>query len=99
MGIFIRCERAAGQALATQFRDHMTKRSATKIKTPARSPRFAVGTLREVAGDKVFGRGAEYHQGKQVDIVSIEKTRVVAKVVGSEIYRTELNGAGSKFSR
>lgn len=87
-----------GRLWQLDFATNMTKRSATKIKTPTRLPRFDVGTLREVAGDKVFVRGAEYHQGKQVDIVSIEKTRVLAKVVGSEIYRTELNGAGSKFS-
>ncbi len=61
-------------------------------------PRFDVATLREFAGEKVFARGIEYHKDGQVEIISIEPARVLAKVIGSEIYRSELKGAGKKFS-
>jgi uncharacterized Zn finger protein len=73
-------------------------RSARKTKSDARPCRFDEDALRESAGDKVFARGQDYFASGQVEIISIEKTRVVAKVVGSEIYRVELEGAGSRFS-
>jgi uncharacterized Zn finger protein len=62
------------------------------------SHRFDVATLRELAGDKVFARGIEYNEEGQVEIVFIDRLRVLARVVGSEIYRSELKGAGKKFS-
>jgi uncharacterized Zn finger protein len=46
----------------------------------------------------VFARGVIYHENKQVEITVIDKIRVVAKVIGSELYRSELVGAGKKFS-
>ena len=54
--------------------------------------------LRELAGDKVFARGNEYKEDGQVEIVSIDCLRVLARVVGSKIYRSELRGTGKKFS-
>lgn len=62
------------------------------------SHRFDVATLRELAGDKVFARGNEYKDDGRVEIVSIDRLRVLARVVGSEIYRSELRGTGKKFS-
>src|SRR5574338_154422 len=62
------------------------------------SHRFDVATLRELAGDKVFARGNEYKEDGRVEIVSIDRLRVLARVVGSEIYRSELRGTGKKFS-
>lgn len=61
-------------------------------------PRFDVSMLREIAGDKVFARGVEYHKNGQVEIISIDSARVLAKVIGSEVYRSELEGTGKKFS-
>jgi uncharacterized Zn finger protein len=73
---------------------------AARSKKPAHSAshRFDIVTLREFAGDKVFARGVEYHEDGEVEIVSIDRARVVARVTGSEIYRCELNGTGKKFS-
>jgi len=62
------------------------------------SDRFDVATLHELAGEKVFARGIEYHEEERVEIVSIDRSRVQARVVGSEVYRSELKGAGKNFS-
>ena len=59
-----------------------------------RGIRFDVAALREIAGDKVFGRGQAYHRDGQVEILAIERGRVVARVAGTEDYRTELTGRG-----
>lgn len=75
----------------------MTKRPSNKTKKNG-SPRFDVATLRDVAGVKVFARGVTYHEGKQVEIVAIDRARVLTKVIGSEVYRSELAGGGKKFS-
>jgi uncharacterized Zn finger protein len=75
----------------------MTKRLAGSSKTMA-PLRFDVGRLREIAGEKVFARGVAYHEDDQVEIISIDRARVLAKVIGSEVYRCELEGAGKKFS-
>jgi uncharacterized Zn finger protein len=61
-------------------------------------PRFDLGALRDISGAKVFARGVAYHEDKRVEISAIDKARVRAKVAGSEIYRTELTGAGQAFS-
>lgn len=61
-------------------------------------PRFDVATLREFAGEKVFARGVAYHEDRQVEIVSIDNARVVARVIGSEVYRSQLDGTGKRFS-
>ena len=55
-------------------------------------PRFDIETLRKLAGEKVFARGADYHSGGQVEILALEPTRVLAQVAGTEDYRTELTG-------
>src|SRR6266567_5526096 len=60
--------------------------------------RFDVAALRDVAGEKVFARGAAYHEDEHVEIVTIDRTRVLARVIGSEVYRCELVGMGKKFS-
>jgi|AGTN01.3.fsa_nt_gi Uncharacterized conserved protein len=62
------------------------------------SVRFDIGALRERAGDKVFARGQAYHRDGQVEILSMDQARVLARVAGNEIYRTELQGKGRSFS-
>jgi len=56
--------------------------------------RFDIDVLRELAGAKVFARGAAYHRDGQVEILSIKPRRVLAQVAGTEDYRTELRGDG-----
>ena len=74
------------------------KRTAKGIETAAGLHRFDVAALRDVAGEKVFARGVAYHEDGQVEIVTFDKARVLARVIGSEVYRCELVGAGDKFS-
>ncbi len=57
-------------------------------------PRFDIDVLRELAGAKVFARGAAYHRDGQVEILSMTSARVLAQVAGTEDYRTELTGHG-----
>jgi uncharacterized Zn finger protein len=61
-------------------------------------PRFDVATLHELAGEKVFARGVAYHEDGRVEIVSIDNALVVARVIGSEVYHSQLVGTGKKFS-
>ena len=63
----------------------------------ATQPRFDVAVLREQAGPKVFARGEEYHRDGQVDLLSVERNRVLAQVTGSEDYRTVLTKRGKKI--
>ena len=59
--------------------------------------RFSIDALRDLAGDKVFARGEDYHRSGQVQILTIEPKRVLAQVAGSEDYRTELTGRGGNI--
>jgi hypothetical protein len=45
--------------------------------------RFDITTLQKLAGNKVFARGVD--RDGQVEIVSIDRSRVLARVMGSEI--------------
>ena len=74
------------------------KEPANNIETGAGLNRFDIAVLRDVAGEKVFARGAAYHEDEHVEIVMIDRTRVLARVIGSEVYRCELVGMGKKFS-
>jgi uncharacterized Zn finger protein len=76
----------------------MAKRSVNKANRAVGLLRFDIGALRKIAGEKVFARGVAYHDEKQVEIILIDGARVLAKVIGSEIYRSELKGTGKKFS-
>ena len=69
---------------------------ARKAKTAAR-PRFDVAALRKLVGDKVFERGEDYHADEQVEILSFEPNRILARVAGSDDYRTVLTGHGKKI--
>src|ERR1700687_645967 len=73
-------------------------RPANTIETAAGLHRFDVAALRDVAGEKSFARGIAYHEDGHVEIVTLDRARVLARVVGSEVYRCELVGAGKKFS-
>jgi uncharacterized Zn finger protein len=74
------------------------KHSESTIELAAGSRRFDVAALRDVAGEKVFARGVEYHEDGEVEIVTFDRARVLATVTGSDVYRCELVGAGQKFS-
>ena len=74
------------------------KRPGTNIEMAGGLPRFEVAALRDVAGEKSFARGAAYYEDGHVEIVTFDEVRVVAKVIGSEVYQCELLGAGKKFS-
>ncbi len=78
----------------------MTKKpkSSGNSRGTAGSDRFDVAALRDVAGEKVFARGVDYHEDGQVEIVTFDRARVLARVIGSEVYRCELVGMGKKFS-
>jgi hypothetical protein len=60
-------------------------------------PRFDRDALRELAGEKVFARGEAYHRDGQVVILSSEPARVLAQVAGTEDYRTEITGRGTRI--
>ena len=64
------------------------------ITTP---PRFDLETLRELAGDKVFARGKDYYRDGAVEILSIDRGRVLARVAGTDDYRTEITGRGTQI--
>jgi len=70
----------------------------TKIKPKSLPPRFDADALRSAGGDKVFVRGQAYYSGGQVEILGIERNRIRARVAGTDIYRTELQGSGRRFS-
>lgn len=57
-------------------------------------PRFDIDVLRELAGGKVFARGEAYHRDGRVEILSLEKGRVLARVAGTNDYRTVITGKG-----
>jgi len=57
-------------------------------------PRFDLGVLRDMAGDKVYARGEAYHRDGQVAILALEPERVLAQVTGTDEYRVELTGRG-----
>ncbi len=59
---------------------------------------FDVEALRAAAGDKAFARGQGYFCGGRVEILAIERSWVRARVLGTEVYRTELKGSGRRFS-
>lgn len=76
----------------------ISKRSARNVETPAQPGRFDVAALRDAVGEKAFARGCAYHAEGRVEIITISDTRVVARVVGTEIYRCELTGRGNDLS-
>jgi len=61
-------------------------------------PRFDLGALRDLAGEKVFARGEAYHRGGHVRILSAEAGRLLARVEGTEDYRTEITGRGERIA-
>lgn len=51
---------------------------------------FDESILRELAGDKVFARGLQYHREGAVEKISVRDGAYCAQVIGSEAYRTRL---------
>jgi tetratricopeptide (TPR) repeat protein len=58
-------------------------------------PRFDPHTLGDLAGDKVLARGQAYFRDGSVEILSLERSRVLARVAGTRDYRTVLTGQGT----
>jgi uncharacterized Zn finger protein len=56
--------------------------------------RFDVGALRKLAGPAVFARGEACHRDGRVFLRIVDAERVLARVEGTEEYRTELTGRG-----
>ena len=65
---------------------------------PKGSARFDVDALRTRVGVKVFDRGRAYHREGQVEILSVDAARVLARVAGADDYRTVLTGRGKKIA-
>src|SRR5258708_11472399 len=72
--------------------------SSRRPKAGRRRRRFGREALRRIGGDKIFQRGVEYHGAGLVEIVAVERDRVIAEVQGSELYRTELKGGQDAIS-
>ena len=66
------------------------------MKTKSRT-RFDADALRDIAGGKVFARGEAYFRDGRVEILAIEPARVVARVAGTEDYRTVVTGQGKRI--
>jgi uncharacterized Zn finger protein len=60
-------------------------------------PRFDIDALRALAGETVFARGEAYHREGLVEILALERGRVLAQVTGNEDYRTVVTGRGSEI--
>ncbi len=58
------------------------------------APRFDVAAVQRLAGGKTFSRGESYFRYGQVTIISLGPSRVLARVEGTEDYRTRLTGRG-----
>jgi len=58
-------------------------------------PRFDLDTERARAGGKSFARGEAYCRDGSVEFLSITAKRIIARVAGSEDYRTVLAGRGA----
>jgi hypothetical protein len=71
---------------------------ASSPRAAAAKPRFAPEALRELAGDKVFPRGEAYHRAGQVELLSDNGQRVLARVLGTEVYRCELTGSDRQIA-
>lgn len=56
---------------------------------------FDVAALRKIAGEKVFARGEAYCRDGNVELLAVESGRVLAKVAGTDDYRTALRGRGT----
>lgn len=60
--------------------------------------RIDLAGLRAATGDKVFRRGEDYCANGAVDVLEVDDERVVARVFGSEVYRTELSLKAGRFA-
>ena len=74
------------------------KRLSKSFSSNGGLPRFDERRLRELAGDRAFARGVDYHANGQVEIGVVKDGRLSARVMGSEIYEVWLAGTGRNFS-
>src|SRR5882724_6214030 len=59
--------------------------------------RFDPAVLRELAGERTFSRGMDYHRKGLVEILDVDRRRVVAEVAGGEDYRAVVTGSGASI--
>jgi tetratricopeptide (TPR) repeat protein len=59
--------------------------------------RFSVDGLRALAGDTAFARGEAYQLGGKVELLADDSSRVLARVMGSQVYRTCVTGYGANI--
>jgi hypothetical protein len=57
-----------------------------------------MAALRDMAGSTTFARGQAYCDDGKVEIVAVEATRIAARVLGTEVYCTRLEGSGKRFA-
>lgn len=60
--------------------------------TSKRHLRFDPHALRDLAGSSVFARGEAYYRDERVEILDVTPSRVLARVAGTEDYRTVVTG-------
>lgn len=61
------------------------------------SVRFDVQALRAIAGDAVFDRGQDYQRRGLVDLLAVDRERVLAEVHGTVPYRVIVYGRGTRI--
>ena len=69
--------------------------SAKRKPVRASRERFDRAFLLDLAGEKTFARGEAYCEGGKVEILSVDPSRIAARVHGTETYAVELDGDGS----
>jgi uncharacterized Zn finger protein len=74
------------------------KDSAGGLVQRKRQERFDVAALRHMAGDHIFARGQACRDDGKVELVAVEATLIVARVLGTEVYRARLEGGGKQFA-
>jgi uncharacterized Zn finger protein len=72
--------------------------SRAQIKAIQGTAKFDPEALREIAGEKAYARGVSYFKDGCVELLDVNGKRVLARVKGSEIYRSELRGGGQTIS-
>jgi hypothetical protein len=78
--------------------DLWQKDSAGGLVQRKRQERFDMAALRHMAGDHIFARGQAYRDDGKVELVAVEATLIVARVLGTEVYRARLEGGGKQFA-
>jgi uncharacterized Zn finger protein len=76
----------------------MARKSSSPDINAQAQPRFEIAALRWRASEPVFARGHAYYDDDRVDLIAVDARRVLARVAGTESYRTTLRGRAAEFS-